>query len=422
MLPSTSSPVEAVPTPVSPSAPHPCQPQYVGEGKEGAVRDEYPSPYPPELGMCGTEEGQEGRVANSPPDLCTRDNTSSQIRGNRAQSVEEAVGGAAIAQGGCDYEDYEYPLNDSLCGDRRVDSMEEGACGLAPSHQYTEEALYGAEGVMCGPKAALPDLCDTSGGARNRINHLSCKNISVEDMQYQLSGEGGGNYVLECDNAQRLERERGRQCESYKSDLTETSNMDSKNDIPGGVLETESGMTEELPVEDCVDGSRVIPKETIETRNPENRDESSHGGGNAIETSVIYKDNNSVDMIDSHDLEMAIGPLENYLIHDNQQISLVACGITQCDPSFQDHMSLTEPSEDEDGMSLIKYNLHHSSHPMYDKWPCYFYITEEHLPSFTIDSHGRHIGSVRKHWGLVMLCYVWKMLKLVPGCLCSLAV
>lgn len=402
MLPSTSSPVEAAPTPVSPSGPLPCQPQYVGQAKEGAVRDDYPSPYSAELGMCGTEESsQEGRVAKPPPDLCARDKPNSQRLGNIAHNVEEAVGGATIAQGACDYE---YALNDSHCGAERVDTMEEGACSLAPSQQCEEEALHCAEeDVMCSPKAALPDLCDTSSGTRSRMNHkMSSKNISGEDMQYELSGDRGGSQTLEsCENTQSLER--GRSCESYEGDVRESHNSDLKNNIPGAVLEAESGMEEELSVADSVDGIPIKPKENTEIRNTEYTDDPSHGscGSEAREISDICEDN-SVDMNDSRNPEMATGPLENYLIHDNQQISLVACGITQCDPSFQHDVMMPEASESEDGMSLIKYNLHHSSHPMYDKWPCYFYITEERLPSFTIDSHGRHIGSVRQHPYLVL--------------------
>ncbi|XP_045124619.1 uncharacterized protein LOC123512347 [Portunus trituberculatus] len=390
MLPSTSSPVEAAPTPVSPSGPLPCQPQYVGLTKEGAVREDHLPPHLAELGMCGAEEGsQEGRITNPPPDLCARDGPNSQRHGNRAQCVEEAVGGAAIAQGTCDYE---YALNDSYCGGERVDSMEEGTCGVASSQHCQEEALHCTEDMMCSPKAALPDLCDTSSGARSRTNYkITSNTISVEDMQCEVPGEAGGSQALEgCQGTHRSDRERV--CDSYEGDIMEAHNSNLKNNIPRDVLEVEGAMEGEPVVADSVDGIPVELNENLETRNAENTGEPPQSSSDGAETSNNCMDSCG-DVNDSHSLEMAVGPLENYLIHDNQQISLVACGITQCDPTLQQDVAVAEASETGDGMSLIKYNLHHSSHPMYDKWPCYFYITEEHLPNFTIDSHGKHIGS-----------------------------
>lgn len=409
MLPSTSSPVEAAPTPVSPSGPYSCQAQYVGQSREGGARDEYRPPSPATLGMCGSEEsGQEGRAAKPPPDLCTRDKSNPF----RAQSVEDAVGGAAIAQGACDYE---YALNDSHCGgEERGDTMEEGACSLPPPQSLAGAVPHcSEEDVKCTTKAGLPDLCDTGTGARSRINYkASGRSASPgEDVQCESPCKGGaarsrGSESVSqgfgsSENTQKLERERVNEshCES---DDTKCSSESKSDNAQGGVLEAESGMEEEAAVtEDSGDGSGipVKPEERHEQRNTENTEGSVCGGGDIEargESSEVCEDD-SVDMKDIHDTEMMAGPLESYLIHDNQQISLVACGITQCDPSFQYDMAMAEPLETEDGMSLIKYNLHHSSHPMYEKWPCYFYITEEHLPSFTIDSHGRHIGSVRQH-------------------------
>lgn len=415
MLPSTSSPVEAAPTPVSPSGPFPCQPQYVSQSREGGTRDEYRPPSPAALGMCGSEEsGQEGRVAKPPPDLCSRDKSNPF----RTQSVEGAVGGATIAQGACDYE---YALNDSHCGgEERGGTMEEGACSLPPSQSSTGEVpRCPEEDVKCTTKAGLPDLCDTGSGARSRMNYqTSGRSASPsEAMQYESpskgsigSGGGGGESVSQglssFENTQKSERERVNESHS-KGDDMKLDSSEPKSDITqGDVLEAESRMEEELPVTaDSVDGGGIAvrPEESHE-HNTENAGDSVCGGGmEARGASDVVCEDSNIDMKETHDTEMMAGPLESYLIHDNQQISLVACGITQCDPSFQYNMAVAEPVETEDGMSLIKYNLHHSSHPMYEKWPCYFYITEDHLPSFTIDSHGRHIGSVRQHPSLCSL-------------------
>lgn len=402
MLPSTSSPVEAAPTPVSPSGTLPCQPQYVGQGREGSARDEYQLPFPAVLGMCGSEEGgQEGQAVKPPPDLCARDKPSLF----RAQSGENA-----IAQGACDYE---YALNDSHCGEGdQVDTMEEGACSLAPVAEVTR---CPEEDVKCSPKAGLPDLCDTSSGARSRINYkASGRSASPsESVQYEspeggIASDGDGGVSQGPDsleNTQKSEKERVN--ESHEEDMKQCSISESKGDVQRNYLEAESGMEEDIPnTADGSEGSGIHekPAENHEHIDRENTDYSVCGISSEVrgETSEFCVDE-SVDMKDSQDTEMAVGPMESYLIHDNQQISLVACGITQCDPSFQYDMAVAETMESEDGMSLIKYNLHHSSHPMYEKWPCYFYITEDHLPSFSIDSHGRHLGSVRLHSSLCFL-------------------
>lgn len=414
MLPSTSSPVEAAPTPISPSGPFPCQPQYVGQSREGGARDEYLPPSPAALGMCGSEEsGQEGRVAKPPPDLCSRD----KANPFRTQSVEGAVGGPAIAQGACDYK---HALNDSHCrGEERGGIMEEGACSLPPQSCKGEVPHCPEEDMKCTTKAGLPDLCDTGSGARSKVNYqMSGRSASPsEAVQYESpskggvgsggsngDGEGVGEGSCSFENTQKSEREKVDVSHSKGSDMRLDSSKPTSDVAQGDGSEGESRMEEEVPVTvDSVDGSGIaIKPEESHEHNTENAGDSVCGGDVIARGEVVCEDSN-IDMKESEDAEMMAGPLESYLIHDNQQISLVACGITQCDPSFQYDMAVAEPVETEDGMSLIKYNLHHSSHPMYEKWPCYFYITEEHLPSFTIDSHGRHIGSVRQHSSLCSL-------------------
>ncbi|XP_076061483.1 uncharacterized protein LOC143037240 [Oratosquilla oratoria] len=94
------------------------------------------------------------------------------------------------------------------------------------------------------------------------------------------------------------------------------------------------------------------------------------------------------------EMEGAVGPVEDFFIYDNRQISLVPCGITQCDPTISNSDKTVEGAQAVlVGIDLIRQNLQSESHQLFGKWACYLYIPEINLPSFSVDSHGKNIGS-----------------------------
>uniref|UniRef100_A0A6A7FUG3 RING finger protein 11-like isoform X2 n=1 Tax=Hirondellea gigas TaxID=1518452 RepID=A0A6A7FUG3_9CRUS len=91
--------------------------------------------------------------------------------------------------------------------------------------------------------------------------------------------------------------------------------------------------------------------------------------------------------------EMCSSLTEDYLMYDNRPISLVACGILDCDGTEQ--AATTESSSDTTsgaGHLLVRNNLHSASHPMFSKWPCEAYIPSHILVEVAFTSHGTSLA------------------------------
>lgn len=413
MLPSTSSPVESAPTPVSLTGSLACQAQHVGHTKAGQVpdvsREDYQISSKVDLGMCGVgETSQERGDAMPPPDLCaSKGHNYGELLKQSSRSCD-SVTEATSAQATCDTK---FVTSSSYSKGAREDTME-GAWDDT-SHPYGEpsdgmENSLGAS-VALGTKASLPDLCDTSG-ACSRV-HLDTdeENDSGKDSKCNLSipmvGESHSinSFEKTCSDSQMdsLCRDENGEMEEEESVSSSVSNTgretvfnQSENVVDERFASTDSA---NVSVVKC-EPSNVESDSFIK-----DGESSNYSDGKNIREAANANEDIMDGSKDSCEPEWAIGPMEEYLVHDNKQISLVACGITQCDPSFQQDVEMADLTEDEQGINLIRHNLHHSSHPMFNKWPCYFYITQEHLPNFSIDSHGRHIGSVRLYNALYYL-------------------
>ncbi|XP_045609658.1 uncharacterized protein [Procambarus clarkii] len=403
MLPSTSSPVENAPTPLSLSGNLVCQPQHLGHAKAGQVtdepREECPVSPKGEFGMCRVDDiGQERGDMMPPPDLCASDGLNCgelQRWNNRSCDVDTEV---TIAQAACDTA---FVTSMSQSGDKGEETQE-GAWSLPP-HLYGDPSGVLEDSfedcVTVGTKASLPDLCDTSSGARSRV-HLGCglQNDNDKDFVCKLLSPSAGGQPGDGSAKTTSVSQSDGKCKNVDEDMTEVESFSSSTNNDSGetiVTHGENGANTRFSAADSDKASAVnceLGNEETDTSITDEEKCNSRGDC-SIGEKVNTGDNFDFGHKDSCEPEGAAGPLEDYLLHDNQQISLVACGITQCDPSFQQDVEMEDISEDEQGINLIKHNLHHSSHPMFNKWPCYFYITREHLPSFSIDSHGRHIGS-----------------------------
>ncbi|CAL4120849.1 unnamed protein product, partial [Meganyctiphanes norvegica] len=227
---------------------------------------------------------------------------------------------------------------------------------LSPEVEDMESLSASAEGGDI-PCSSLPDLCDTGRSSGGSVLEQQDTYMEVtEHLEAQLSDVGNSVAALTC-----------------------TKEKDH-----------------------CDDADVCLEENSIDISNFSINDERGAVGGDVNNSlgceEYLCKDNKSEDSL----VLEASGPSEDYLLHDNRQISLVACGITQCDPLVSENVHKINDDklvEDKDfsleenlGVTLIRQNLHQSSNPMYNKWPCCFFITQEHLPSFSIDSHGRPIG------------------------------
>lgn len=402
MLPSTSSPVENAPTPVCLAGSFVCQSQHLDHTKAGQVTDvqrkEYQQSPKLDFGMCGIDDAsQERRDTMPPPDLCASDGQNCgelQRRNSRSCDIDADT---TIAQAACDKE---FMTSMSQSGGNGEET-EEGAWGLPP-RSYGEPSGGVEESfedcVTIGTKASLPDLCDTSSGARSKV-HLNCglPNDGRKDLDCNVlspvTGEGSHGNTFEKSSS---ESRRDANPKDVEESMVEDQSFScSENNDARETVPVQNKRVERFPASDSIDDSVM----NCELRNEESdtcmKEEvkSKLSGNCSVGEAKNIGEYVDFGHIDSCEPEGAAGPLEDYLVHDSQQISLVSCGITQCDPSFQQDVEMEDFSEDEQGINLIRHNLHHSSHPMFNKWPCYFYITQEHLSSFSIDSHGRHIGS-----------------------------
>ncbi|XP_042242582.1 uncharacterized protein LOC121879861 [Homarus americanus] len=404
MLPSTSSPVESAPTPLSLTDNLTCQHQHLGHTKARQVADvsraKYQISSKVDFGMCGVDVSRHERGnMMPPPDLCAREGQNCgelQRRSSRSCDVDTE---ATIAQASCDTK---FVTGMSQSGDEREDTMEEGAWGLPPhSFEDSSEGIEGSleEYVAVSTKASLPDLCDTSSGTRSRVpldsglgndcgQDPECNSLSpVSGDEHcvgtveKTSSESQRDNLCTDENGEMAE---GFVCSNVNIDASETVNKCSENrmnEINSAVDNADGSVLSCEPVGEEADNF---------VKEGEKSDVSDDSSGLEMRNTTEDTD---ASLKESYEPERSSGPKEDYLIHDNQQISLVACGVTHCDPSFEKDIEMADLTEDEEGVNLIRHNLHHSSHPMFNKWPCYFYITQEHLPSFSIDSHGRHIGS-----------------------------
>ena len=80
--------------------------------------------------------------------------------------------------------------------------------------------------------------------------------------------------------------------------------------------------------------------------------------------------------------------MEEYLFYDSRPISLVACGVWDCDSR-----DVPDPNTDATGLVLVRNNLHSASHPMFTKWPCHAYIPAHILVEVAFNSHGTSLGT-----------------------------
>ncbi|XP_068202088.1 uncharacterized protein [Palaemon carinicauda] len=380
MLPSTSSPLESASTPASLTETFGCSADYLGSRNlvhmADVQKENFQIPSNANFGMCGTQEtqGERGDDVMPPPDLCNDKGLlhfdASQQRPSSRSSDEAADD--AIAQAVCDTK---FVTNlsqiEGVC-QGSVEDEDSGAWGMAASAPITEpqdsmnEMLR--ECAAVSSTSCLPDLCDTTRGVHSKIivdSDVSECNVAsmseeVDMMNHEDTISGRNSLVSEeqsgvCNNDKHVVEEEtdgiGLDAEQVNDSSAFAETADAS--IPESVAILGENIDDVLETQEASDGSIGYPAEYV-------------------------------------------GPIEDYLIHDNQQISLVACGITRCDPSVQPDVEMTDVSEGEEnctGVDLIRQNLHHSSHPMFLKWPCVFYITEEHLTNLSIDSHGRHIGS-----------------------------
>ncbi|XP_071550451.1 uncharacterized protein [Panulirus ornatus] len=399
MLPSASSPVESASTPVNLTGNLACQPQPLGHAEAGQVvdvsREEYQISSTVDLGMCGVgETSQERGDVMPPPDLCAskRHNYGELLKQSSISCDSDTE--ATNAQVACDTE-FVTSLSHSKVA--REDAME-GAWGVT-SHSCEEssDGLENSSGASAavGTKASLPDLCDTSGTC-SRV-HLSSdvESDSGRDLKYNLSSVVRESHSMNSFEKTCSESQIDNLCRGENGEMEEEAINSS---VSNNGSETMFNQSENVDERSASTDSANVSVVKFEPCNVEGdsfrKDESSnYSDDKNIRDAADTSENIDISSKDFSDLEGATGPLEDYLVHDNKEISLVACGITQCDPSFHHDVEMAVLTEDEQGINLIRHNLHHSSHPMFNKWPCYFYITQEHLQNFSIDSHGRHIGS-----------------------------
>ncbi|XP_018011242.1 uncharacterized protein LOC108668520 isoform X1 [Hyalella azteca] len=81
--------------------------------------------------------------------------------------------------------------------------------------------------------------------------------------------------------------------------------------------------------------------------------------------------------------------MEDYLLYDSHPISLVACGIWDCD-SRQTQSECSDGARS--GLLLVSNNLRSASHPMFSRWPCEAYIPSHMLIEVAFNSHGSSLG------------------------------
>ncbi|XP_063588190.1 uncharacterized protein LOC134765451 [Penaeus indicus] len=387
MLPSTSSPVESAQTPVSLADGLSCSPDCLGRRKlphgSGAAKEDLPNSIKKNIGMCVDGGSREKEATMPPPDLCTGEERNCDLVHGPSDSSCDEDAEATIAQAACDTKFVTSLSQVQMEGDVME---EDGAWGL-PSYppdspsDATEDLL--AEGSSKSTSASLPDLCDTRRGMQVRgQDSASSGSDSQRDSEYESSGSLG---------SEKVSGEK-RVCEAAGCDKEESGAVNSSSST-NQLLNRVDDMDERLSCTNYKDSDISLSHEQGKLCVDESGEKISSEEGHQMDSMHDTNVETQSESVVLGETEGAAGPSEDFLVHDNQHISLVACGITQCDPSFQQDVEMADISEEEHGLDLIRHNLHHSSHPMFNKWPCYFYITQEHLPSFSIDSHGRHIGS-----------------------------
>lgn len=118
--------------------------------------------------------------------------------------------------------------------------------------------------------------------------------------------------------------------------------------------------------------------EKTESRSPGDEDKDSK---DTIERSVPLKE------MRSENEEGCSSLMDEYLFYDSRPISLVACGVWDCD-SGETHTDAAS------GVVLVRNNLHSASHPMFAKWPCKAFIPSHILVEVAFNSHGTSLGTV----------------------------
>lgn len=103
--------------------------------------------------------------------------------------------------------------------------------------------------------------------------------------------------------------------------------------------------------------------------------------------------------------------MEEYLLYDSRPISLVACGIWDCDS----RSGLADnTSKGLSGLVLMRNNLHSASHPMFAKWPCEAYIPSHILVEVAFNSHGTSLGAATVCSYINLLAYLLLLALLHP--------
>lgn len=426
MLPSTSSPVESSAAPV----PLPCHSHNVSEGQAASTElgdeNRYHHQTPPSASLVGGAWGGRKQDVVKPPDLCASGsghshsgevkNTASVTTANWGSTDEECL----TDEGCCvevDIVNVRQAVSSSGEMEEGVESlMGEGAWEESQPHSpldHNPETVSGSTTM-----GSLPDLCDTSSGMHGRLHHLSHGIANDCDSTHSSYNSPSKSQSLRSDQGHRLScSENDLENAPSLSQITQDKEnvVAEREDSAGNSSVREQSFDEvrsdghervsRNPTDDMVTGVEESGEADITSEELHHSDTSFRTENND-DPSVRSKERfSSEEHWDQDCSSLAVeecsgGPVEQYLVHDTQRICLVACGVTQCDsgPHTQDvtmaDLSENDTSTQEPGLGFISHNLHHSSHPMFNKWPCYFYITQDHLPTFSIDSHGRHIGSV----------------------------
>ncbi|KAK7075831.1 hypothetical protein SK128_025399, partial [Halocaridina rubra] len=390
MLPSTSSPVESASVPASLTETLSCSPDYLTQKKGVHVADlkkeNVDIPSKGDFHLYSPQSNHEEGCSSSvhPPDLCSESGQEHQHsfdpHKRSSLSSEEDVDDT-IAQAVCDTK---FVTSLSHINDPEQNILEENeALGIPSSKHLEDEHAMETESTLPPINSvSLPDLCDTRRGSHSKhlLDSGALKTYerdtpgeSERESSHEANVESENHNIILCETEPVAGNSKDRvESESYSVDSCDEDNLDNR-----------------LSADEMVD-ENVESDGTCESNILEESDIPKINEGDCVSST-----DDGILECASSEIQECMGPVEDYLVHDNQQISLVACGITHCNPSSfqQQDVEMTEVTEEEQGIHLIRHNLHHSSHPMFLKWPCLFYITEEHLPSFSIDSHGRHIGS-----------------------------
>lgn len=183
-------------------------------------------------------------------------------------------------------------------------------------------------------------------------------------------------------------------------DILTPSNLTNESELSSDVLETgdiaepvHPSNSSSIAVDETgeLSNSSSAPREDETQNAPASKilEEEGEDSKNMLEDSAGQADN--IDLVDSE--EACIPSLmEDYLLYDSRPISLVACGIWDCDSSSQNATECSDNSSSSSGLLIVRNNLHSASHPMFSRWPCEAYIPSHMLVDVAFNSHGSSLG------------------------------